>query len=61
MILDEIRTIQKRQVEHENHLLKKTEEMQGNQIRSTVKAANWKFVSFLSFENITFIYRSFQL
>nr|XP_022304610.1 uncharacterized protein LOC111111766 isoform X2 [Crassostrea virginica] len=27
---DEIRTIQKRQVEHENHLLKKTEEMQGN-------------------------------
>ena len=61
MILDEIRTIQKRQVEHENHLLKKTEEMQGNQIRSTVKAANRKFVSFLSSESITFIYRAFQL
>ena len=33
MILDEIRTLQKRQDEHENHLLKKTEEMQGNKIR----------------------------
>ena len=30
--LDEIRTMQKRQDEHENHLMKKTEEMQGNEI-----------------------------
>ena len=33
MILDEIRTMQKRQDEHENHLLKKTEEMQGKKTR----------------------------
>ena len=29
--------------------------------RSTVKAANRKFISFMSFENITFIYRAFQV
>ena len=29
--------------------------------RSTVKAANKKFISFVSFENITFIYRTFQV
>ena len=29
--------------------------------RSTVKAANRKFISFMSFENITFIYRTFQV
>ena len=29
MILDEIRTMQKKQDEHENQLLKKTGEMQG--------------------------------
>ena len=33
MILAEIRTMQERQVEHEKHLLKKTEEMQGNKTR----------------------------
>ena len=27
--------------------------------RSTVKAANRKFISFMSYENITFIYRFF--
>ena len=30
-------------------------------LRSTVKAANRKFISFMSFENITFIYRTFQV
>ena len=29
--------------------------------RSTVKAANRKLISFMSFENITFIYRAFQV
>ena len=29
--------------------------------RSTVTAANKKFISFVSFENITFIYRAFQV
>ena len=29
--------------------------------RSTVKAANKKFISFMSFENITFINRAFQV
>ena len=29
--------------------------------RSTVKAANKKFISFVSFETITFIYRAFQV
>ena len=29
--------------------------------RSTVKAANKKIISFVSFENITFIYRAFQV
>ena len=29
------------------------------QVRSTVKAANRKVISFMSFENITFIYRAF--
>ena len=29
-------------------------------IRSTVKAANRKLISFMSFENITFIYRAFR-
>ena len=30
-------------------------------VRSTVKAANKKIISFVSFENITFIYRAFQV
>ena len=30
-------------------------------IRSTVKAANRKLISFMSFENITFIYRAFRV
>ena len=29
--------------------------------RSTVKAANGKFISFMPSENITFIYRAFQV
>ena len=32
-----------------------------HEARSTVKAANRKFISFMSFENITFIYRTFQV
>ena len=32
-----------------------------SKLRSTVKAANRKFISFMSFENITFIYRAFQV
>ena len=32
MILDEIRAIEKRQHEQQNHLRKKTEEFQGNEI-----------------------------
>ena len=32
MILDEIRAIEKRQDEQQNHLQKKTEEFQGNEI-----------------------------
>ena len=30
-------------------------------VRGTVKTANRKFISFISFENITFIYRAFQV
>ena len=33
MILDEIRAIEKRQDEQQNHLQKKTEELQGKEIR----------------------------
>ena len=43
IILDVIRTIEKRQVEHENLFLKKTEEMQGNKIRFKTLCASVKF------------------
>ena len=33
MILDEIRAIERRQDEQQNHLQKKTEEFQGNELR----------------------------
>ena len=32
-----------------------------NRQRSTDKAANWKFIRFMWFENITFIYKAFQV
>ena len=43
MILDEIRTMKKRQAEHENHLQKKTEEIQGNKMRFKKSCASVRF------------------
>ena len=44
---------------HVDHGLAVPLDVEVGPVRSTVKAANRKFISFISFENIAFIYRAF--